>query len=57
MIADRDTNVPQGHKEGIGARGTTRPILTLEGPGALLSLPGQPDKSLGFADKDLEQII
>ncbi len=40
MIADRDTNTPQGHREGIGARGITGLILTLEGPGAPLSLPG-----------------
>ncbi len=50
MIADRDTNAPQGYREGIGAQGVTGPILTLEGPRAPLSLPGQPDQSLGFAN-------
>ncbi len=40
MIADRDTDVSQGHREGIGARSATGPILMLEGPGAPLSLPG-----------------
>ncbi len=43
MIANRDTDALQGHREGIGARGVTGPILILEGPGAPLSLPGQPD--------------
>ncbi len=51
MIADRDINAPQGHREGIGARGITGPIFTLEEPGTPLSLPAQLDQSLGFADK------
>ncbi len=50
MIADRDTDAPQSHKEGIGAQSITGPILTLKGPGAPLSLSGQLDKSLGFAN-------
>ncbi len=50
MIADRDTDAPQGHREGIGARDVTGPILTLEEPGAPLSLLGQLDQSLGFAN-------
>ncbi len=40
MIADKDTDAPQGDREGIGAQGITGPILTLEGPRAPLSLPG-----------------
>ncbi len=51
MIADRDTDVSQGHREEIGARDVTGPILTLEGPGAPLSLPRQLDQSLGFANE------
>ncbi len=43
IIADRDTDAPQGHREGIGVRGITGPILTLEGPGAPPTLPDQPD--------------
>ncbi len=43
MIADRDIDAPQGYREEIGAQGVMGPILTFEGPGAPLSLPGQPD--------------
>ncbi len=50
MITNRDTDASQGYREGIGARGVTGSILMLEGPGAPLSLSGQLDQSLSFAD-------
>ncbi len=34
MIADWDTDILQSHRKGIGARGVTEPILTLESLGA-----------------------
>ncbi len=41
MILDWDINTPQGrHREEIGARGVTEPILTLKRPGTPLSLLG-----------------
>ncbi len=52
MIANRDIDATQGHRERIGARDVTGSILTLEEPGASLSLLEQPDQSLGFANVD-----
>ncbi len=39
MIADRDTDALQSHREGIGAQSVIRSILMLKRPGAPLSLP------------------
>lgn len=52
IIIDRNIDIPKDYREGIGAWGVMRPILTLEGPKAPLSLPEQPNQSLDFADKD-----
>ncbi len=40
MIADKDTDAPQGYREGIRAQDIIGPILMLERLGAPLSLPG-----------------
>ena len=50
MIANWATDAPQGHKKVIGFQGIMELILMLRGPKTLLSLPKQPDRSLGFAD-------
>lgn len=50
MIANSDIDVLQAHKEGIGARGITGPILILKGLRVPLSLSGQPNRRLDFAD-------
>ena len=43
MIADLNTDTPQGYRKEIGAQSATRLILTLEEPEAPLSLSGQLD--------------
>lgn len=50
MITARNSDVLQGHREEIGVWGTTGLILMLEELGVPLSLLGQLDQSLGFAD-------
>ena len=52
MIADWDTDALQDHEKRIRVRGVRGLIITLERPGAPLSLSEQLDRSLGFTDKD-----